>query len=71
MMISGGYFIGSNLSSSSLSGVDEIYEENGSIIYNPTDPIYLDDENNVFFNNDNSNAKLYVEEMKVYVERVI
>ncbi|GLO66148.1 hypothetical protein MACH08_19320 [Oceanobacillus kimchii] len=70
-MISGGYFIGSNLSSSSLSGVDEIYEENGSIIYNPTDPIYLDDENNVFFNNDNSNAKLYVEEMKVYVERVI
>lgn len=71
MMFRGGYYIGSNLSESSSLGKDDVYKENESIIYNPTDPIYLDDENNVFFNNDNSNAKLYVEEMKVYVERVI
>lgn len=72
-MFSNGYFTssnggtggGSSTSSSDISIVD------GEIFYNPADPIYIDENNDVFLSKKNANSLLSIRGGEVFVERVV
>lgn len=68
-MLQGGFFISGKGSSSGNS--EDVYLENGNIIFSPTDPIYVDENNNVFFDNKNKNARIYSDGTNIYAEKVI
>lgn len=68
-MLQGGFFIGGKGSSNGMS--EDVYLENGNIIFSPTDPIYVDENNNVFFDDENKNARIYSDGTSIYVEKVI
>lgn len=74
-MLQGGYFTnlgGSNGSGGSNGLTNDIYvDSNGNIIYAPFDPIFVDDNNNVFLSQDEKNAQIFTEEGKLFVEKVV
>lgn len=68
-MLSKGYFsIGSSGSGESSSNVSE---ENGNIIFDPTDPIYIDEQNKVYYSNTERNSVLYLEMDKIFATKVV
>lgn len=50
---------------------DIVMDSDGNIIYSPIDPIFIDENSEVYFNTENKNAKIYTENNEIYVERVI
>jgi len=73
-MLQGGYFsISGGLSgSSSNNSTDNIYvDSEGNIIFAPFDPVYIDDENRVYLSDDEKNGRFYLEDGKIYVERLV
>lgn len=72
-MLSNGYFFGGSGSGANIgsnNGENDVFEKDGNIIFAPTDPIYIDEDNKVFFSNENKNARMYFENENVYVERL-
>lgn len=72
-MFTGGYFINKKGigSGSSHGGHEDVYIEDGDIIFSPVDPIYIDENQNVFFSKGNNNAYMYADNNgKVFVKEV-
>lgn len=70
-MLQGGYFIGGVVSGGQSSEANDVYLENGEIIFSPVDPIRIDDDGSVFFSVGDKNAYMYFDENgKVFVRRV-
>ncbi len=73
-MLQGGYFSISGVlsGSSSNNSTDNIYvDSEGNIIFAPFDPVYIDDENRVYLSDDEKNGRFYLEDGKIYVERLV
>lgn len=72
-MMGNGYFLGGVGSSGASGGKSEelLLDEKGNIIFAPFDPIYIDENDNVYFDDDNKNSRMYIENNKIYVERVV
>ncbi|MBM7598104.1 hypothetical protein JOC34_000461 [Virgibacillus halotolerans] len=70
-MLGQGYFLGGFGSSRTGSGGEDVKLEDGNIIFSPTDPIYIDENDNVYFDEENKNSRMYIEDNKVYVEQVV
>lgn len=75
-MLQGGYFIqGSGGSSGGGIGggnSNDIYvDSDGNIIYMPFDPIFIDEDNRVFLSQEERNGRIYMENNKLFVERLI
>ena len=74
-MLQGGYFTnlgGSNGVGGSGGSSNDIYvDSDGNIVYAPFDPIFIDDDNKVFLSQDEKNARIFLEEGKLFVEKVV
>lgn len=70
-MLEGGFFLNGYGDSSGSSGYEDVYLDNGKIVFSPIDPIYIDDQDNVFFDNENKNSRMYIDGNKIFVVRVV
>lgn len=70
-MFGSGFFAGSASNSVSGSGNASIEVEDGKIIFKPSDPLYIDKNNNVFLDNKNRNAVLSYQNGQLFAEKVI
>jgi len=67
-----GYFIGGvGSNGGSSAGGEDVYLEDGEIVFAPVDPIYIDDNNNVFYDHEDKNSRMFMIGLDVFVERVI
>lgn len=72
-MLGNGYFIGSKGAGTAINDNDSSdlrLNKDGNIVYSPADPIYIDESELVYFNDEEKNAVMYMEGNNVYVERV-
>lgn len=72
-MLQGGFFsLGSSGSGGSGGSSNDIHvDSEGNILYAPFDPIYIDDDNKVFFSQDEKNGRFYLEDGKIFAERLV
>lgn len=75
-MLQGGFFIGGIGGGNGSGGVggssSDVYLDNeGNIIYAPFDPIYIDDNGDIFLSEENKNSRLYIEDEKIFAERLV
>lgn len=68
-MLQGGFFLSGG--GDGAGGHEDVYLDNGEIVFAPVDPIYIDDQGDVFFDNKNKNARMYMDGNNIFVERVI
>lgn len=69
-MLGHGYFI-SGIGTSINENEDVKIDNKGNIIFTPTDPIYIDVNNNVYFDDENRNSQIFLSDNRIYVKRVV
>lgn len=72
-MFEGGFFIGSRGGNgSSGSSHEDVYLDNGNVVFSPIDPIHVDENGDVFYSQENKNSYMYSDvDGKIFVKAVI
>lgn len=74
-MLVGGYFSngsGSGSGSGMGGSSDNVQlDSEGNIIFAPFDPVFVDDDNRVFLSQEDKNGRFYLEDGKLFVERLV
>jgi len=69
-MLGKGFFIGSGIYVGEGNSSDVIFKD-GKILYSPSDNIYVDEDNNVFYSEKNANAFLSINDSGNVVVKVV
>ena len=70
-MLQGGYYIGGIGGLTQSGKSEDVFLENGKIIFSPVDPIYIDDNGDIFLDNGNKNARIYADAAGIFIEKVV
>lgn len=69
-MLASGYFL--NQFSTLIDGQSDVFMDGEKIIFSPIDPIFVDENNNVYFSSEKKNAYMYSDSNgKVFVKVVV
>ncbi|MFS0643691.1 hypothetical protein [Siminovitchia sp. 179-K 8D1 HS] len=68
-MLGRGFFIGGGYSSST-DGENRVKLKNGQIVYSPSLDLYVDEQDRVYYSDGDLNAKIYLEDGKVFAKVV-
>lgn len=60
-MLSHGFFLKGYSGKSAIGEHEDVYVENGSVMFSPLDPIFVDDDGSVFFDTTKKNAYMYAD----------
>ncbi len=60
-MLEGGFFLSRRGSVSGSGGYEDVYLDDGEVVFSPLDPIYVDEDENVYYSKENKNAYMYTD----------